>query len=307
MYGNLSYTYKDIASIDQLKVWQKILGKYVFLGEKICNPCRADKNPNCYLREYNGVILLTDFARPEYNKYTCLHAIADINHCDLNKAATIAINNFDVILPSFKSIEEKVTKEIKKAEITFEEKKWSTEDIIYWKKLRGIDIEELEQDGVFSVKRFTINKRLYEADSFCYAYTFPSGNIKLYQPYRKSDKWISNTGVDDVWSLGKETDVCVITKAYKDAKEINTLTGLKTYAFMNEAVIPNSISFNNYSKSFILYDNDDTGKRGAGKLSTEIQNSYIRFVPETLGKDIDNVVVNQGLEYSKQLLNRLLT
>lgn len=305
MYGKVLRSYSDIKYIDQLKTWQKILGKYVTLGEFIHNPCRADKNPKCYLREYNGVILLTDFARPEYNKYTCLHAIADIHCCNLHEAATMAINNFDVVLPQF--IEKlEVKKEVKKAEITFEARNWTSEDKIYWSNIRGIDIKQLEEDGVYSVNRFTVDKKLYVGDNFCYAYTFPSGRVKLYQPYRKSDKWISNTGKDDVWSLGKETENCIITKSYKDAREINNLTGLKTYAFMNEAVIPEDISFEKYWKTFILYDNDISGVKGAYKLVNYINRSIPKFIPLSLGKDIDEVIVNKGIEFSSNLLNHLI-
>lgn len=307
MYGKLPNSYSDIYKLDQLQVWRTILGLQVNLGDKICSPFRLDKTPKCYLREYNGLILFTDWAEPYYNKYTCLHAFAHLNHCSIHDAATIIIHNdIKFQLNPIKKDYVKQVKELKnKTEITFQEKIWSKEDEIYWNKVRGITFEELEEDGVYSVDMFTINKKLYIPSSLCYAYTFPSGNTKIYQPYEKSVKWISNTNAKDVWKIGNYTDNCVITKSYKDARLIHNITGLITYAFMNEKVIPELNNWN-HNKTYIIYDNDLTGITGADKLANEIEKSEVKFIPEKLGKDIDDVVKVYGLFFSQNLLKNLL-
>jgi len=306
MYGKLPNSYSDIYMVDQLKVWRKILGIYVDIGQKIVSPFRLDNLPNCYLREYQGLILFTDWANPYYNKYTCFHAFAHLNHCSIHDAATIIIHNDSDISVNHSKIESTVKVEKTKTVLDFKEKvNWSKEDEIYWNKTRGISFEQLEKDGVYSVDMFTINKNLYVPNSLCYAYTFKSGNIKIYQPYEKSLKWISNTNVNDIWEIGNYTEDCVITKSYKDARLIHNLTGYKTYAFMNEKVIPDLSNWNHW-KTYILYDNDITGIIGAYNLVEEINRSHPKFISTKLGKDVDDLVKNYGLFFSQNLLKNLL-
>lgn len=305
MYGKLPNSYSDINKIDQLKVWRNILGLHINLGDKICSPFRLDKNPKCYLREYNGLILFTDWAEPYYNKYTCLHAFAHLNHCSIHDAATIIIHNDSDIKVNTIVVEEREKTQKVRAEIDFKEKSWTKEDEVYWNKIRGISFLQLAQDGVYSVDMFTVNKKLYIPRSLCYAYTFASGNIKIYQPYETSQKWISNTNAEDVWKIGTYTEDCVITKSYKDVRLIHNLTGLRTYAFMNEKVIPDLSNWNHW-KTYILYDNDVTGIIGAYNLVEEINRSLPKFIPQSLGKDVDDVVKNYGLFFSQNLLKNLL-
>lgn len=306
MYGKDNYSYSDIRIIDQLKCWHQIIGHYVKLGEKFCSPFRFDKHPQCYLREYNGVILFTDWAKTEYNKYTCLHAYAHLHNCNLHEAATKVINSGGMYLGLQENSFEKVDKDIKpsKTSITFKTKDWTDADLHYWQTTRNITVSQLEQDGVYSVDIFAINGKMNFPNSLCYAYTFPSGNVKLYQPYSKSMKWISNTNVNDIWSIGN-SDNCVITKSYKDARQVHNLTGLQTYAFMNEIVIPEFDTWNHW-RTFILYDNDITGIIGAYKLVEKFNRSLPKFVPKVYGKDIDEVVEKQGIIFSKNLLNDLI-
>jgi hypothetical protein len=304
MYGKAQYSYTDIKYVDQLRLWQHIIGRYVTVNktDTFCNPLRPDRKPGCYLREYNGVILLTDWARPEYNRYTCFHAYADLLGYSLREVATEILNGKDnFILPQFK---DKIIELPKRKEITFEARKWKSYDVDYWSR-KGITREQLEKDGVYSVERFAVDGHLYYSNGHCYAYTFPSGNVKLYQPFNKEAKWISNTIKEDVWIIGEETENCVISKAYKDAREIHNLTGMRTYAFLNERIVPEVEDWNHWS-TFILYDNDVSGITGAFRVADNINRSLPKFIPKELGKDIDEVIEKRGLEYSKQILNRLL-
>jgi 5S rRNA maturation endonuclease (ribonuclease M5) len=305
MYGVESYRYQDINHVNQLAIWRIILGKHLDIGEFFTNPFRYDKTPKCYLRDYNGVILFTDWASPEFNNYTCFHAYAHINKCTLDEAATALINgNYSLLLPSF----ERTYKHKNKSTITFETYTYQTKpafnkkDAVYWTK-RGITKEQLLNDGVYSVFSYAINGKKFYPSSLCYAYTFPSGNVKIYQPYSKY-KWFSNTGKNDVWKIGNYTEECIITKSYKDARELHNLTGLRTYSFMNERVIPNIDEWPHYY-NIILYDNDTTGKEGANQLG-KLLDSKIAFVPEDYGKDVDEVIVKYGIDFTKQLLNSIL-
>jgi len=309
MYGLEFYRYSDIKYIDQIAVWQKIIGRYVKVGDKICNPLRYDKSPKCYLRQWGDIILLTDWARPEFNSFTCVHAYAYLHRLDLDTAITqIIVGDANVLLPSYT---ETVKPKKEKAKLKFYpfvnnygEPAFREIDVAYWKK-RGFTKEELLNDGVFSVWKYSVNGFWYYPEQ-CYAYTFPSGNVKLYQPYSKVHKWTSNTGTEDVWRIGDWTETCVITKAYKDARIIHKLTGYRVYAYMNEGVLPhNTEEITSHTTKFILYDNDDSGIKATEKVMKEIDVIPL-FLPNSLAKDIDEVRVNYGEKTTKNILNILL-
>jgi len=312
MYGMEYYRYSDIKYIDQLQVWSSIIGYNINIGDKFCNPCRHDKNPKCTLKQWGDVILLTDWARPEFNTFTCVHAYAYLHRLDLDTAISQIIQgNLGVLLPSYNNkIERRVKKE--KSKINFEsfvnedgEVAFREIDAIYW-KLRGITKEQLLKDGVYAVYRYSINGFQYYPKQ-CYAYTFKSGNIKLYQPYSEKRKWTSNTGVDDVWRIGDWTEDCIITKAYKDARIIHNLTGLRVYAYMNEGVLPHNLEeLYSHKRKYILYDNDDAGIAATERVVKEIEDIIPLFLPVSLAKDIDEVRVKYGEEISRNVLRNLL-
>lgn len=310
MYGLEFYRYSDIKYIDQLAVWQKIIGKYVKVGDRICNPLRYDKTPKCYLRQWGDIILLTDWARPEFNSFTCVHAYAHLHRLDLDTAITqIIMGDINVLLPSYTSQVDKPKKEKSKIKFVpyvteYGEPAFRESDIVYWKK-RGFTKEELLSDGVFSVWRYSVNGFWYYPEQ-CYAYTFPSGNVKLYQPYSEMHKWTANTGIEDVWSIGNWTEICVVTKAYKDARIIHKLTGLRVYAYMNEGVLPhNKEELMSHATKYILYDNDDSGMKATEKVMKDIDIIPL-FLPVSLAKDIDEVRVKYGEKKTKKILNILL-
>lgn len=57
-----SESYDVYSKIDQMKVWQSLLGVTVRLNTKMVNTLRRDNRPGCWLYERDNVILLADFA-----------------------------------------------------------------------------------------------------------------------------------------------------------------------------------------------------------------------------------------------------
>jgi len=289
MYGKIYPTeyHKIFDQIDQLDVWRDILG-YVRVGQLLSNPFRFDNEPGCYLREYNGMLLFTDFAYPEYSKYTCVHAVAHIQNVGLNTAASIILSKYKYGTNINFSIKNVTTSPIIKrktstSDIHFDpytnelgEACFIERDQLYWSK-RYISSNQLKKHNVYSVKYLYLNNAQLYTVKPTYSYYFPeNGRMKIYSPYDKEHKWISNTTKDDIWifNIFPLSEYAIITKSLKDLMVLENVTDFDIYAFQNEGVIPSNLIFTkHYTHVFILYDNDKPGINASKKLKEEVQNS----------------------------------
>lgn len=308
-----SFSYNDVFRyVDQLEVWSWVLNSRVSVGEKFASPFRHDNKPGCFLRDYNGLILFTDFAMPEYNKFTCVHAVSHMMNVSLNDASTIICNKFmsniDNSITSTKDKHDKVVK--RKSEITFMpftykgNPAFTPTDRDYWKP-RGITTDDLKAKYVYSVHHFHVNGKLVKPVYPCYAFMFPdSGNVKIYQPNNKDIKWISSTNSNDVWMWTNYPipEKAIITKSFKDGMMLSKImTGYDIYAFQSEAVIPETtiqmINMLLYDDVIILYDNDATGISYASVLEDMLDNGRAMFYPKEYGKDTDDVFFKKGKDF----------
>lgn len=310
------FNYQDVFThIDQLSVWQDILkSPSLQLGEPVCNILRADTKPNCHLRDFNGIILLTDFAYPEYNKYTCVHAIAHLNNCKLNKAARFmfrkyVFNQKENIV--YTNPTPKPKKAVKKQVTSFYFSSYVNknnvptfrkEDATYWSK-RGITSNQLREHNVFAVYKWYYNNRYYKPNSLCYAYYEPeTGQTKLYQPYDKRRFPFSTMDKNHINKGNTHTvsDYCILTKSLKDLMVLeNVFPNINIFSVESESMIPDDLTcFSKYKYVYVLYDNDNAGRTGSKKMVNALQKISvnakaieidINLFPDC--KDIDDVMV----------------
>lgn len=330
MYGIIKNSKVDLLyKVDQLKIWRMILGLNVDLNQMITSPFRADNIPTCYLREWNGQILFTDWAFTHYNKHTIIHAIAELNGISHSQATDmvhdyhyygIAITVGNIMCTS---TTRKVIVNKEKSKMFFEpyqldgQPSFTDLDKQYWSK-RDVSFPELlnNTQPCYSVKSIKINDTNFLPKTYpCYALTFEnSSNFKLYCPLNsKAERFpVSSATRNDYWKWIHNTNSCVITKSFKDGYLINKLTGIDTFAFQSESMYPDDLSFlNNYDNKVILYDNDTAGYEGSMKLQSTLEiNNYKKvkriYYPQLLGKDTDDVVVNGYKNYVNSFVKSAL-
>lgn len=324
MYNQVyTYNYYDVFNkLNQLDVWSDILGTHVSIGQMVTSPFRPDQHPHCIVTEYNGTVFITDFAYPQYNKYTCVHAVALFKNIGLNAAASLICNKMlhglDVNLSSIYDI--RVSNVIKKAskskEIYFESflhdgKPTFTEfDKEYW-SLRGVRKAQLNRHNVYSVHHYYIGDSYITPNHPMYAYYFPeTGRKKFYSPFeKKENKWFGDTTVDDMWKSLNGSDTYIITKSAKDLMVLeNIVLDVDIYAPQNEGCYFDTTFTQDYPNGgYILYDNDTQGRRAATIQQKRIgDNCKIVFIPEELAKDTDELYVKHGRTICEQTILNLL-
>lgn len=304
---------------EQMLVWKEICGP-VDIGDLITSPFRPDKIGKCFLSEYNGIITFKDFAYPKYNKYTCIHAVSEVQNVSYTHAISLIrkrldygnriMNNYTVnVVNSGVKIDTSGNKRIWFEPFLYKgEPSFTKLDVEYWSK-RGVSKTQLESDHVFSLHHYYIigqyKKKFFPEEYPCYAYYFPdSGNSKLYFPTREDNKFISTANKNDIWKWEDfpPSDIFIITKSYKDGRMLkNIFPDIDIYAFQNEGVIPDNLELVSLRrKGLILYDNDRPGIEASERLAKYLlDNNYspnvscIRF-DKKFGKDVDEVYLNFG-------------
>ena len=312
---------KDILRyVNQLEVWQDVLNcPGLQVNEMIRNPMRADKKPDCYIREYKGVLLFTDFAYPEYNTYTCIYAVARINNVTKHQAVNMITNKY--IFKNNIKITKKVIKQDAKRvrkvtgkTVSFhfnpyvnkdKQPTYTKADAEYWLK-RGIHSKQLRRHNVYSVYNWYYNNYVIQPKSICYAYYSPkTGQTKLYQPYDKKRFPFSTMDKNHI-NYGNEhckSSAAILTKSLKDLMVLeNLFPDINIYSVESESMLPTDTTFLlKHSAVFVLYDNDQPGIDGANRmvnyLISKNINAYSMFIDDNEFpncKDVDDIVVKQS-------------
>jgi hypothetical protein len=314
---------KLLSSIDQLTCWRELLNQPVDLGDFIKNPFRDDKTPRCFLSEYKGNIVLSDWGAKEFNGMSLIEAIKRSERCSYYDALRMLNNKQRLpgVHPSGAIPHQEHTKFIFKVNVrpytdsggsfTFLPK-----DGDYWKK-RHISSNDLLEDQTYSLHSYTCNSKK-EPNTFkthinrtlTYCFTV-NGKYKIYKPLEKI--FISQLSERDIGQLDNlplSDHTLIITKSYKDCRILRNL-GYNAIWMQGESMaIAIDIARNlvqRFDYIVVFYDNDNAGIKGAN-MNVGILNSIKpgiaeakHILPENL-KDPDEYIVSEGIH---SLMNHL--
>jgi hypothetical protein len=313
MYGDLNINYKTVmdslSTEDQLTVWSWILGQYVSIHQNLTSPFRPDRNPSCYLRQYKNILLFTDYGEPQYNKYTCLHAIQHFMGGSLNDAAWVAKVHLELNIPPLLN-QKVIVGDYKKhsehskihyvAHMDGDMPVYTQNDKEYWSPV-GVTTCDLREMNVYSLKYFYLDDRRIIPSIPSYAYVI-NNRVKIYSPKAPSRyKWMGNTKSGDIWQTNLDQDKLLITKSLKDLLVLKKLLpDWKIIVPQNEGVSFN-YDFENYKELKILFDPDTGGFAGSERLLNHIGRGERLFFNKNIGKDAYDCGMN-----SMTLLNQEL-
>jgi hypothetical protein len=308
--GKLSLSLNNILlKVNELDLWKYYTNKSDITIEKSFKvPYRKDKNPSFIIySNSNGRLIGKDF-RGDFlgdviqyiqftstKKLTFYEVLKIINYdFNLNLLVKKIINNntnSSFNNPSSISKLQTLNSPLKEKEdkyIQFEIKKYSNEELAYFKE-QGINSRTLSFYNVYSVKRAYLNSRLiYIEDEldFCFAYYYPiTKKTKLYYPLRNNYRFLSNTSNEKEFQgleqlkkqlsnpkFKKYRDIVIITKSYKDVMLFHELRFHSIAPHGEGHYIPKEIIEylkNTFKQIFVFYDNDFTGINNMRKLRKE--------------------------------------
>lgn len=199
-------------------------------------------------------------------------------------------------------------------EIKYRLRKFDYLDKKYWLSF-GIPIQTLKKLNIFCADSLWINgelKYVYRPHDPAYIYIFKDEKIKVYFPYRKTTRFITNISglsfLEGFDFLPKYGSKLVITKAYKDVAFIKS-TEIESVSPCSESILVNKEIMDEVQSRFgiiyILFDNDEIGVKMSDKYKMTYPFLQQIFIPKNLSKDITDLSKKKGRKYATEMIGEL--
>lgn len=282
------------------------------INQVFCSPLRIDKNPSFLIGNKFGELGFKDFAIAEHKgdifnfvkiKFglSSLDSVLRLIDRDLNLGISDGIE-----LPNRTNIEinksEGVTK--KNTLIQIVTRPFNKEELAYWQQYE-INIDELKEENVFSIKKAFLNKKLLSLSDLRFGYYF-NGTWKIYQPLeKKRKKWLTNTPLtyldgkenikdcEEAWITKSKKELILLKKLYKCVVSTQN-ESLACFSQENVDFIKN-----NSKKQVVFYDNDKDGKKASLQVTEKFNmlhcNVPDKYYSEGI-KDFGDLVKIYGLK-----------
>lgn len=352
MYGYYNYIKLDISTIlekvSEIEIFAIVIKEPINdIGAKYLAPYRLDKSPKCFFKYCNGRLYFYDYALVFDKRVDCVGMIQktfNLSYFDalkyINNYFNLGCKDFIIknevvpanklkhtYIPHIFNKKPIVIDKAEKTKIEYIKKEYNLNDKAFWSKYE-ITKQNLIDDKVYSISHYRLLKKnneyftVYSKDlMYCYS-DFTDGGVKIYRPYNKKSKWITNCGKDDVGGINNlinTSELLVITKSYKDYRVI-TNQGYNTIWFQNEGMIPNDTILrdlvNRFQNIIIWFDNDNTGINNGkaicnyiSKFKSESQNIKLVYLPIELYdkniKDASDFIASYGNKELNQIINKM--
>lgn len=322
-----------LSIVTEADIYRKYIGFSYNDGKVFRSPFNEDRTPSFKFFFRDGSWLWKDFSSGKGGD--CIKLVSELCNCSYNKAINIIwiemnlYKSHKFIKNNYSFKEPKIPKYKKDSksessciiEVVVDEWDKIYED--YWLQY-GLSVSDID-NNITNIKpckevwltkgnnSFIVYNKLVDRD-ICFRYKI-GNKYKIYRPLAKNkkDKWLSNTGNNDVQNIENlfkfGNELLIITKSYKDALCLNKL-GYNAIAFSTEASrgIGKIINWlkTKFKYVILFYDNDDAGKTNSLFLSQEYLLNQI-FIPDSIDKkDISDYIKKYSLYEADILLKELL-
>ena len=323
---------EQIKEIDHWPIMEKMLGFEVKPRKMYHSPVReGDRTPSFGLyRAGNGQAYWKDFAFEQGDVYKLAMLLYGCGFTEaVKKVAQIAgiVNG----TPKPKILRARNMSRLierERAKCSFTHRPFVQCDEMYWTHKYLISHADLVRFKVHPAESFTIegvNKdrpmvfHHTDNDPLYVMEIGEKGHLKMYRPLHKDKrhKYMGNTDANDIFGMhvfytGSGWPL-IITAGQKDAINANLHLMTSVLAFNSESTIPpESTIYQFFISSFggiySLYDNDDTGRKYAAKLSAKYPMvQQIDLSEFSTSKDFSDLVENRELdaiEAIRQIVHR---
>lgn len=300
---------------------------------KFKSPFRKDDNPSCsFYKTSDGVIILKDFAHPEYDcdfvkaamlRYNCkygeaLRLIAE-DFCIIKKR-----NNSRYVIEESRYTEESLLKG-KHTFIRIEKMKFNDGQLEYWKKY-GITKEILRMYRIMPCLKVFVNDKIVidnldGGNVFGYFYkndeTEDGEYIEYWRIYRPATKnkkkwFISNwkkEWLQGYVQLPEKGKLLVVTKSMKDVMCMKVF-GISAIAPCSENLFVDDIVMEELKERFkniiVMYDNDKAGLMNMISIRKKYPEFLYMWIPHEYGcKDFSDLIEKYGVEKVSDMISKV--
>jgi hypothetical protein len=317
-----------LSKINDFDIFTRYCPNFKEIGRHFNSELRDDPKASCMISPYMGRLWYKDFGESDKACDSFSYVMKKYNLTfveTLNKINNDFALNFKVLNSSF-SVKEK--KEYVRSNIIHTDygikedtiiqvnvREWKRHDLEFWKGRYKIPLSILNFYRIYPINKLWINTKEIKVDFYTYAFLINESNgikkYKIYSPFNKTFKWISNCKSEDYQGYDQLPwihDKLVITKSLKDVAVLS-LFKLPSIAPQSESQILSDDFVPKLRKRFenlyMFFDNDAAGMKGSEKNSTK-HNIPERFIPIDSGvKDVSDYIRKYGYTLTKKLIKDL--
>lgn len=327
---------KNILSrISDYDIYRYYLGYDFQYRKNYLSPFRSsDTRPSFAIMVLrSGQLYHSDFGDSSY-KGNCFHFVQQLYGLNFNQAlikinkdfglglmgsGNNGSNHYQDIVKQYQEPEKVEFGEPSEVKIHVIPKSFSCEELKYWSEY-GINQDDLKEEKIFSIDKLYVNGKFISNynNEMKFAYLFEDGDesfIKVYSPFSKEYKWISNVPIKRALNLDqlpREGETILITKSKKDKIVLKKLYP-EIYEAQKEGTECITEELDNFFEEWYKYkicffDNDEPGKKANRLLNPKgygwinIPNQY----NEVGVKDPSDLVKYYGIEKGYDVLRGLL-
>lgn len=266
---------------------------------------RDDKNATCSFRERPHGLYLKDFSGDFYGD--CFDVVMRLYECKFMEAMVQVATDFGIIDGTPAIRKEIPIRDVSKQKKDFQviRREWTLGDKEFWSQFH-ITRKDLKRFSVTPVETLWVDDKVqyrYDPSDPAYAYYFGNGDYKIYFPYRKKYRFLSNGPHLQGWrEMDLTSKSVIITKSLKDVIVLYKM-GFTAIAPPAEGayIDPNTIEFLVNYDTTILFDNDKAGITWARNNSLKYHLPYFWYNTDEI-KDTSDLVKLAGLEEAKQVI-----
>jgi len=197
--------------------------------------------------------------------------------------------------------------------IRVKRRKWNaTTDKRFWGSY-GITVAMLKKFDISPIEALKVNNKWFKfkKDECVYCYHFGDYVYKIYQPYNKDFKWLSNasTSVIQGWQqLPEKGKLVVITKSMKDIVVLDSIE-VPAIAPQSEGTIPSEKIISELKERFEIvisnYDYDYRGIVSSNRMKKLHNIRPFMFTPEYGVKDVSDYVKENSINNLIKIKNEV--
>lgn len=298
----------------------------MYVNSIMKSPLRKDDNPsfNVFWSNKYQKLMFKDFGTGD--RGGCITLLMRMFNISYKEALEQVVIDFGLEDKFITTASKKVKKAVindkdrikniikKSVDIQVKARVWNSNDAKYWNQY-GISKATLKKFRVFPIKYIFINREVYKAEKYAYAYMEKKDNVirfKIYQPYSLKMKWIGNLiegTLSGFSQLNKSGNLLIIASSLKDGMCLHDL-GIKdiispqteNYIFKEHIVSDLKRRFKNI---VLFYDNDEAGIVAAKKISELYDIKYINTGSDEY-KDPSDYYCKFGKKETIKMIKKLL-
>lgn len=308
-----------LSRVSDLEIFSYYMGGDFRVGRAYCSPLRYEKKPSFAVYQTDNGLRFKDFGSDYQGN--CFRFVMELYGISYYESIRKVAEDFNLTTKTGLKMDIPIKHKIEKKPkprlfFKLDLRPFKPSDLAYWASY-GVSHQTLVKYDVMACRRALLMEgtRLKSAifetkGNPTYSYKFDT-RYKIYKPFDKNFKWLSNTTALDIQGykqLPDSGELLIITKGMKDILCLRDLGYLAIAPQTEVSFIPLSLIDSlkiRFARIIIWYDEDKCGTEASTRISKEYGLMAISTGTEEQ-KDVSDYFKKYGKEKTQELITNLI-